>query len=125
MNIIIEREIALHQYEIRTDKNRVVELLHPDFKEVGESGNSYNLKSILDLLGNEKPNGSQIHSQDFESSSLAPDIYLLLYKSATIDKTGKSSHFAKRSSIWVQNKNDWQMKYHQGTACNPFVICRS
>ena len=83
MNIIISKEIELHQYEVRTDREQVLKLLHPDFQEVGESGNNFTLKSILELLGGEEPNGSKIHSQDYESIQLASDVYLLLYKSVT------------------------------------------
>ncbi|MGY0216494.1 nuclear transport factor 2 family protein [Endozoicomonadaceae bacterium StTr2] len=122
MNIIIEHEIALHQYEVRTNREQVLKLLHPDFQEVGESGNSYNLSSILELLGSEQPSGNRIHSQDYESIKLGPDVYLLLYKSATVDSEGHSSHFAKRSSIWMLTETGWQMKYHQGTPCEPFLL---
>ena len=122
MTIIIEKEVALHQYEVRSDKKQLLKLLHPEFQEVGESGTSYSLNSILELLGTEQANGSQIHSQEFEGTELAPNIYLLLYKSATIDAENNCSHFAKRSSIWLLTEQGWQMKYHQGTQCQPFAI---
>ena len=122
MNIIIEKEVALHQFEVRTDKTQVLKLLHADFKEVGESGNSYTLKSILDHLGQEQPNSGQIHSQEFESFELSPETYLLLYKSVRVNVDGKYSNFAKRSSIWSLTENGWQMKYHQGTPCDRFDI---
>ncbi len=124
MKILIEKEVALHHYEVRADKSQVLKLLHPEFKEVGESGVSFSLNSILELLGNEQPNGSKIHSQDYESIKLTSDVYLLLYRSANIDVNGIPTHFAKRSSIWSLTDEGWQMKYHQGTPCKPFSITR-
>ncbi|WP_434341054.1 hypothetical protein [Motilimonas cestriensis] len=47
MDILIEQEIALHQYDVRQNKAEIERLLHPDFKEVGESGTSYDYRSIV------------------------------------------------------------------------------
>ena len=122
MNIIIQKEIALHQYEVRTCQHQLSTFLHTDFQEIGRSGSSYDLKTIFGELGKEQPNGSKIHSQDYESIALAPDVCLLLYKSATIDNTGNICSYTKRSSIWVRENDNWQMKFHQGTPCEPFII---
>lgn len=35
MEVIIEQEIALHQFEVRQDKVKIERLIHPDFREVG------------------------------------------------------------------------------------------
>ena len=43
-------EISLHQQDIRRSKESLELLLHPLFKEVGYSGVTYNLKSILEAL---------------------------------------------------------------------------
>ena len=100
MDILIEQEIALHQYEVRQNKLEVTRLLHPSFREVGVSGRSY----------------------DFECIQLEFSVQLLLYKSVFVDEFGEFSHFAKRSSIWVLSDTQWQMKYHQGSSCEPFAL---
>ncbi|SBO11494.1 hypothetical protein VME0621_03630 [Vibrio mediterranei] len=33
MEVIIEQEIALHQFEVRQDKVEIERLIHPDFKD--------------------------------------------------------------------------------------------
>jgi len=122
MDILIEQEIALHQYETRQCKSEISRLIHCDFKEVGESGLSYDYLSIIEMMENENPSNGFIHSQDYECIPLESSVQLLLYQSVSVDETGNLSHFAKRSSIWVLNGTHWQLKYHQGTACEPFNI---
>ena len=122
MDILIEQEIALHQYDIRQNKAEIARLLHPSFKEVGKSGSSYGFQSIVEMMEAEDPSLSRIHSQDFECIQLEPSIQLLLYKSASVNERGEISDFAKRSSIWVLKGGQWQLKYHQGTPCQPFDI---
>ncbi len=123
MNILIEQEIALHQYAVRQNRQEVARLLHPSFSEVGESGRSYDYKSIVEMMESERPSGAYIHSQDYECIELEPSVHLLTYKSARVDADGAKSNFVKRSSIWVFTGENWQMKYHQGTSCAVFQFC--
>lgn len=122
MDIIIEQEIALHQVWFNTNKSVVERLLHPEFREVEESGRSYNFYEITAFMGNEKRSADIVHSQDYECINLDSNTILLLYKSALLKPTGEYSSFAKRSSIWVKSGSLWQMKYHQGTHCQAFEI---
>ena len=118
MKILIEQEIALHQYATRQNKAEVARLLHPDFKEVGESGTSYDYCSIIAMMAAELPSDGYVHSQDYQCIELAPSVQLLLYQSAWVDEFGNKSHFTKRSSIWVLVGHQWQLQYHQGTHCD-------
>ena len=122
MQALIEKEIALHQFHVRTDKVKVKELLHDSWQEVGESGNSYDLNSIIELMESEQPDGSKIHSQDYQSIKLSKTTILLLYKTVKVTEAGGLSHFAKRSSVWVLEDGEWKMHYHQGTSCEAFVL---
>lgn len=122
MNIIIQHEIELHQYAVRQSKSKVASLLHPEFSEVGKSGMSYDYKSIIERMENEKPSNGYTHSQDYETIQLGASARLLLYKSAFVDESGKVTGYCKRSSIWLFNGVKWQMKYHQGTPCSPFEL---
>jgi hypothetical protein len=125
MDILIQQEIALHQYEIRHNKSEVIRLLHHEFREVGQSGNSYDFRTIIELMPQGKSSKGFIHSQDYECVELAPTVMLLLYKSAWNDGLGNYSHYAKRSSIWVLVDGQWQMKYHQGTSCEEFKLTQN
>jgi hypothetical protein len=122
MDIIIEQEIELHQIWFRNNKSIVERLLHPEFREVEESGRSYNFNEIVSLTDNEKRSEDRVHSQDYECINLETNTVLLLYKSALLKPSGEYFAFAKRSSIWVKSDNQWQMKYHQGTHCDVFKI---
>ncbi|MFT6908418.1 MAG: hypothetical protein ACJAS1_005119 [Oleiphilaceae bacterium] len=122
MDIIIEQEIALHQVWFRTNRSVVERLLHPEFREVEESGRSYNFNEIASFMDNQKRSEDSVHSQDYECINLENNTILLLYKSVVVKPTGEYYSFAKRSSIWVKSDSLWQMKYHQGTYCDPFEI---
>ena len=122
MEVLIEQEIALHQFEIRQNLNEVQSLLHSSFKEVGRFGRSFDYTAIIEMLQSEEPADGHIHSQEFEYIALEPSVQLLLYKSAWVSKTGAISAYTKRSSIWTFTGQCWQMKYHQGTPCEAFEL---
>jgi len=120
MHHLREKEVALHQFSIRTDANQLRELPHPEYLEIGYSGNTYNFDTtVADLLA-EAPTDDQIWSQEYEYDELAPDIVLLLYKSATIDRDGNLSRHAKRVSIWIREAGKWRIKFHQATPISIF-----
>ena len=125
MKILIEQETALHQYEIRHNSMEVKRLLHPQFKEVGRSGITYDFTTTAQLMAKEQPAKGHLHAQEFECITLQPSVQLLLYKSAWIDDAGNASAFAKRSSTWIFTGLGWQMIYHQGTPCEAFAIVKS
>ncbi|WP_440056599.1 DUF4440 domain-containing protein (plasmid) [Pseudoalteromonas sp. T1lg65] len=122
MDILIQQEIALHQYHTRQSKSEINRLLHPQFYETGMSGNSYNFNAIVAMMEKEKPSNTTIHSQDYESIKLGDQAYLLVYKSAVVSGLGQVNYFAKRSSVWIRNNAYWQLRYHQGTPCEPFEL---
>jgi len=122
MNIIIEQEIELHQVWFNSNKPIVERLLHPDFKEVDESGRSHNFNEILSFMDHAKHSDDRVHAQDFELLNLSSDCIVLLYKSALLASNGEYRSFAKRSSIWVESDGLWKMKYHQGTHCEAFEL---
>jgi hypothetical protein len=124
MDILIEQEIALHQVWFNSNKAVVERFLHPEFREVDESGRSVSFNEIIAFMDNNKQSENSIHAQDYEFTTLESNSILLLYKSALLKPTGEVSGFAKRVSVWVKTDNLWQMKYHQGTVCDPFVIKR-
>ena len=122
MDILIEQEVALHQPDVRHNKQEVARLVHPSFREVGKSGRSFDFDTIMEMMAGEKTSMGHIHSQDFEIIPLEPSTHLLLYRTAWIDKLGTKAHFTKRSSIWSFNGENWQLKYHQGTPCEEFEL---
>ncbi|KNC65508.1 DUF4440 domain-containing protein [Pseudoalteromonas ardens] len=122
MDILIAQETELHQYETRQNRDAIERLLHADFAEVGMSGTSYTFESIVSMMSEELPTHLRVHAQNYSCDKLAPDVYLLRYQCALVGQHGEACEFAKRCSIWVLAQGRWQLKYHQGTACAPFVL---
>lgn len=122
MDILIKQEIELHQYKTRQNKIDIERLIHPDFTEVGKSGNSYDFASTTQMMEVEKPSNARVHSQNYECVQLGPSVQLLKYESALISESGEVSDFAKRCSIWTFTGTCWQLRYHQGTPCAPFEL---
>lgn len=124
MDTLIRKETELHQFDVRTNENKVAKLLHHEFLEVGKSGRTFSYQSILESMSLEKPSGSVVHSQDYECIKLEESVFLVLYKSAVIEESGIIGSFAKRSSIWVKEKHEWKLRYHQGTSCDEFTLSK-
>ena len=122
MEILIKQEITLHQFDVRQKKSEVEQLIHPSFHEVGRSGISYDFGSIVQMMETEEPSNVKVHSQNYECVELEPTVQLLGYESALVDENGQVSRFTKRCSIWALVGDLWQLKYHQGTPCEPFEL---
>ena len=122
MDILIEQEIELHQYEIRQSLPDIERLIHPSFSEVGKSGSSYDFASIIEMMSSEEPSEVRVHSQNYECVQLEPSVQLLKYESALVAPSGETSDYAKRCSIWAFNGSRWQLKFHQGTPCPAFEL---
>lgn len=122
MDILVEQEVELHQYEVRKNRADIERLIHPSFTEVGKSGNSFNFLSIIEMMSSQKPSNSHVHSQHYECIQIEPSVYLLKYESALVKESGEVSDYAKRCSIWVFTASSWQLMYHQGTPCAAFEL---
>lgn len=120
MNLLREKEVMLHQYEIRKDIEQLKSLLHPNLIEIGYSGKTFDFDSTIADLPNEEQPDYSVWSQDYEYIELATDLVQLIYKAARLNKDGTLSRFAKRTSIWQNNNGQWQMRFHQGTPTDAF-----
>lgn len=105
--VVVERELALLEPDVRRDADRVRALLHPDFREVGASGRIWDRTSIAGVTsGTEQP----IRATEVRTRRLGPDAVLVTYVS---DADGRR---ARRSSVWVREAGgDWLLLHHQGT----------
>ena len=119
MEHLRELEVALHQSDIRTNIDKLTKLIHPAFVEIGYSGKTYDFKAVLKSMS-ELPPFFVIWSQDFEYSEYAEGVVQVTYLSANIDQQGNLSRHAKRTSIWVNETGNWQMKFHQATPVPTF-----
>ncbi len=119
LNLLQELEVALHQPEVRGDRNRLDGLLHESFVEFGRSGRVYDKVGILEQISHEKKQDA-IWSQDFEVIALTQGVALLAYRSAYVDEKGNLYCHTNRSSLWQKTEFGWQMRFHQGTPTEPF-----
>ena len=113
-------ELDLQRLEVRRDRVRLDELLHDSFVEFGRSGKRYDKPDILEQRPAES-SPKAMWSQDFELVELADGVALLTYRSAFVDGDGDLYRFSLRSSLWQRTQRGWQMRFHQGTATDPFA----
>jgi hypothetical protein len=84
-----------------------------DYWEIGASGRRYSRDFILRHL-NVNPPVDAISAgwqmSDHALKRLGPDTYLIIYNLM------QGERFTRRSTIWRNTADGWQVLYHQGTA---------
>ncbi len=112
LDLLVDLERSLHRKSIRRSKEKLNELLHDDFEEVGASGRAYNKDQIIEELLNEMP--FTINASDFELRMFSEDIAQLKYKTKNTARNNLM-RTTLRSSIWKNEGSRWKMVFHQGT----------
>lgn len=108
-------ELELHHPGVRCSRERLQQLLHPDFHEVGRSGRAYDRATIIDFLCSQVVQPA-VQSDGFVAVELASNVALLTYRSVQIMAGEQHTNHALRSSVWIKSATGWQLRYHQGTA---------
>lgn len=115
LQILQRLEMQMHHQATRRDAQRINELLHKDFAEIGRSGKYYTRKQTMMSLATEN-DPSDIQASDFALAILAEGVALLTYKSWQCNAAGMIIRQTQRASIWLRSEDsDWQMRFHQGT----------
>ena len=106
----VDAELRLLDPEVRARPDLVLELLDPDFAEVGVSGRRWDATSILTVTsgGSVSPE-SPVEVTEMSGTVLAPGIVHLTYFA---DNQGRR---AWRTSLWRLTETGWRVYYHQGT----------
>lgn len=107
-------ETELHHPGARCTRERLERLLHPDFHEVGRSGNRYVRQTVIDFLA-ARTQLPEVIAGEHRVESLAPDIALLHFRSHETGPAGVPVNGALRVSVWRRTTMGWQLSYHQGT----------
>jgi hypothetical protein len=107
-------EVELHHPGVRCSRERLQQLLHPEFHEVGRSGRAYDRDTVAAYLSGQ-PLQPVVFSDDFSVAELAPGVALLTYRSAEGGPGQGPVRHTLRSSIWVKTEAGWLLRYHQGT----------
>lgn len=102
----LERELLLP--ETRADLGRTGVLLHPDFVEIGSSGRLWTREEMLMEL--EQDPGSSAELELLAAERISGEAVLLTYRSHSRRGT------VLRSSLWVRDRAQWRLRFHQGTS---------
>ena len=114
--ISLERE--LHDPSVRKNAERLDQLLHNSYIEIGRSGEVYDKAKILSSL--QADTTHLIWSQDYDTQIISDSLVLLTYRSAHFGVDEVLSRFSRRSSLWEKIGNSWKLRFHQGTPTSAF-----
>lgn len=107
-------EMELHHPGVPCTRERLEQLLHPAFHEVGRSGRRYDRAAVIGFLASH-PSLPVVESRDFSLERLGEGLALLTFESRRRHADGSESHPTRRASLWVHDADGWQLRYHQGT----------
>lgn len=107
--LVLRLEAELQTKACRRDSARLLELLAPDFLEVGASGRVWNLPGVLELLNAEDPDDEEIAVTGLGGRIIAEGVILVSW-----DSTHKNRR-ARRTSQWRRDDDGWRLLHHQGT----------
>lgn len=106
----IDGELRLLDPAVRAVPARVLELLDPEFTEIGASGRRWDRESILSVTSDGTVSAeSPVRVDEMSGTVLAPGLVHLTYFA---DNQGRK---ARRSSLWRLTDAGWRMYFHQGT----------
>ncbi len=111
VKLLLKLEMSLWINETRNSKEYMERILHNDFTEIGQSGSKYNKKDILE--SNELDIDARFPLEDVTIKEISDGQYLISYKiNYKVDGTSYGTY---RTSLWMTNKDVFQLYYHQGT----------
>ena len=100
-------ELRLARPAAREDRGSVAHLIADDFREIGQSGRTYDKpRTLASMLAAAR---EEIAIEHFAVRELGADHVLVTYRAIT------PSGATLRSSIWVRRGGGWQIVFHQGT----------
>ena len=117
-------EVELHRLETRQNKQRLEQLLHPDFVEFARNGHRYSRGEVLAEFSRPGAALKPVHVDRFEFTEIARGIVLVTYSSAHETAAGQLYRHTMRSSLWVETGTGWRMRFHQGTPIDEVLTGR-
>lgn len=114
---VLRRERLLLDPGVRADPDAVLDLLHPEFAEIGASGRLWDGPSVAAALSH-TPHAGHLHDagpdrlavDEVALHRLADDTVLLTYRLPDSERP------SRRSSLWLRDpRRGWVLRFHQGT----------
>lgn len=106
---LYDLETSLTDPTVRRSVERLEDLLHPEFIELGSSGKVYDRPTIIETMSNETGTAGVV-IRDFDVHIVSEQTHLVTYRSI-----GESGDEARRSSLWINTDSGWRIRFHQGT----------
>ena len=106
------QETSLLTSITRKNPEAISALLADNFQEFGSSGRVYSKQEIVAALQQESP--VTLSLLNFKVTFLTPGVAHATYRSLK-EEHSRPPTMALRSSIWVQEGDQWRMLFHQGT----------
>jgi ribonuclease HI len=101
-------EIALLSSTVRRDGQRLSALLHPEFAEIGRSGQRWTHQDTIEALSAEESREAP-ETAEWLFNDIAPGIVLVNYRIHTPECD------SRHSSIWELAAGGPVLRFHQGT----------
>lgn len=112
--VLRQLEERLFEPTVRHDPRAMAGLLADEFLEIGHDGRTYTKPRMIAALQGEVSYERSL--TDFDTREVGPHLRLVTYRSVRRDpRTGRERH-SRRSSIWKQAGDSWQMVFHRGQA---------
>ena len=108
-------EVELHRLETRQNRERLEQLLHPDFLEFARSGRRYSRNEVLAEFSTAGASMAPVRVEHFHAAPIDGGAVLVTYVSAHESADGKLHRRTLRSSLWIETEAGWRMRFHQGT----------
>ncbi|MFI2563905.1 RNase H family protein [Paenarthrobacter sp. NPDC018779] len=108
--VVVALERELLRPDVRADIGRIGVLLHPEFAEIGQSGRFWTRDAMMVAL--EEDPGEHVELELLNADRLSENTILLNYRS--LSHAGS----ALRSSVWLLDRGQWRLRFHQGTPEN-------
>lgn len=115
LEVLQALEVELHHPGVACTRERLEQLLHPQFHEVGRSGRKYDRDAVVAFLATHPRRPAVESPHGFAVERLSPGLALLSYRSVQVPVAGAAPLATWRMSLWQQAGGQWQLRYHQGT----------
>ena len=110
-DLLRQLEESLWRPESRFDRERMRQVLAPDFLEFGRSSRVYRLEDALSMERQEIQ--AKLPLPNLAIRLVHPDVALVTYETEVAYASGRER--ARRSSLWTRTPGGWQLRFHQGT----------
>jgi hypothetical protein len=105
--VVLELERELQTRACRNNRARGLELLAPDFTQIGASGRFWDLPSTLDLLNSQAEAGEEIEVSELTDRVVADGLILLHWDSAYQGRRAVAAPFGamtRKAGAWCTTK---------------------